>query len=381
MKKNRGLISLVSIAYVGVIIVSIIFLTSPGIKNIKTASVIKEPSFDEKTAIIDEIEQKYAKLEQEITAKYLSNTEAINTKYTDLEQNIKNEYAEKEKTISKEISSKESLQNKEFFTNQFSEKYYSLRNEIDALRKEQSELEINKHKEIYNNTKTKDQELASIEKNKLSELNRLNEKKQNEIRSIDNQVSDKKDIETKGIIQIVVGCIIILIPILYVILIFNKLTHLHNRVQEKWSGVDIYLKERTDLIPNIIEAVKGYSNHEKKTLTKIAKVRKQAMDATTKEEEINANKDLSNEVKKLLFFQENYPELKADKNFMSLQNDLKEIENNISSARQIYNKEVLKYKNKLEMFPSNIVATLFKFEPELFFEINDEDKENPNIYY
>ena len=159
------------------------------------------------------------------------------------------------------------------------------------------------------------------------------------------------------------------------------MTHLSNLVKEKWSQVDIFLKQRTDLIPNIVESVKGFTGHEKSTLTNITKARNQVIKATTKEEEIEANKNLSNAINKLLFLQEDYPELKANTNFMNLQENLKEIENNISYARQIYNKAVLKYKNKLEMFPSNIIADIFNFKPELFFTIDSDDRENPNINF
>ena len=230
-------------------------------------------------------------------------------------------------------------------------------------------------------TKLKEAEIETIKSNQSSELDRLRKNKDNEIYNINNQNINKSYIKTKGILSILIGSIIILIPIIYIILIFNKLTHLSNLVKEKWSQVDIFLKQRTDLIPNIVESVKGFTGHEKSTLTNITKARNQVIKATTKEEEIEANKNLSNAINKLLFLQEDYPELKANTNFMNLQENLKEIENNISYARQIYNKAVLKYKNKLEMFPSNIIADIFNFKPELFFTIDSDDRENPNINF
>ena len=271
--------------------------------------------------------------------------------------------------------------NNEFFKNGLSKKYYNLSDEISALRNEKWEIDSQERKEIDNNDDLKEAEIKTIKSNQSSELDRLRKNKDNEIYNINNQNMNKLSIKTKGILSILIGSIIILIPLIYIILIFNKLTHLSNLVKEKWSQVDIFLKQRTDLIPNIVESVKGFTEHEKSTLTNITKARNQVIKATTKEEEIEANKNLSNAINKLLFLQEDYPELKANTNFMNLQENLKEIENNISYARQIYNKAVLKYKNKLEMFPSNIIADIFNFKPELFFTIDSDDRENPNINF
>ena len=224
-------------------------------------------------------------------------------------------------------------------------------------------------------------ELKNIEDNKNNELLRLKESKQNEINLINKRNTNKNQIKESGIKSIGLGIIIIIIPILYAVVVFNKLTILSNKVEEKWSRVDVLLKQRADLIPNIVETVKGYSIHEKSTLTNITKARNQVVNAKTKEEEINANEKLESIVQKLIVLEEDYPELKANESYMNLQQNLKEIEDNISLSRSNYNNAVLKYKNKLEIFPSNIVASLFNFKDELFFEINDTEKENININF
>lgn len=381
MKKNWMLIITSSIVYLAIITLSIYYAIIPGINKLKEVNTIKELTYEEKTKLIDEINQKYILLEQDVNNKYTPSIKEINDKYSNLEQQIKDKYDQKEQEINNKISDKEVARNNEFFKNGLSKKYYNLSDEISALRNEKWEIDSQERKEIDNNDDLKEAEIKTIKSNQSSELDRLRKNKDNEIYNINNQNINKSYIKTKGILSILIGSIIILIPLIYIILIFNKLTHLSNLVKEKWSQVDIFLKQRTDLIPNIVESVKGFTEHEKSTLTNITKARNQVIKATTKEEEIEANKNLSNAINKLLFLQEDYPELKANTNFMNLQENLKEIENNISYARQIYNKAVLKYKNKLEMFPSNIIADIFNFKPELFFTIDSDDRENPNINF
>ena len=381
MKKNWMLIITSSIVYLAIITLSIYYAIIPGINKLKEVNTIKDLTYEEKTKLIDEINQKYVLLEQDVNNKYTPSIKEINDKYSNLEQQIKDKYDKKEQEINNKISDKEVARNNEFFKNGLSKKYYNLSDEISALRNEKWEIDSQERKEIDNNDDLKEAEIKTIKSNQSSELDRLRKNKDNEIYNINNQNINKSYIKTKGILSILIGSIIILIPIIYIILIFNKLTHLSNLVKEKWSQVDIFLKQRTDLIPNIVESVKGFTEHEKSTLTNITKARNQVIKATTKEEEIEANKNLSNAINKLLFLQEDYPELKANTNFMNLQENLKEIENNISYARQIYNKAVLKYKNKLEMFPSNIIADIFNFKPELFFTIDSDDRENPDINF
>lgn len=380
-KGNVGAIGIGAILYLAIIIVAIMFIIVPGVKELKSGRDVKSLTYEEKTKLIDEVNQNYGVKEQEVRDKYVPTTTEINQKYRDLESQIKNEYAVKEQEIQRQISAKEEMRNKEFFASGFSNLYYTLGDEIQALRNEKNDLDSQKQKEIFNNEIKMQKELESVEVNQVAELKRLNETKQDEIAKINNQNDHKKETQIKGMIKIGIGCIVLLIPLLYIVSIFNKLTHLRNSVKEKWSQVDVFLKQRTDLIPNIVESVKGFSTHEKSTLTSVTEARNQALNATTKEEEIDANKNLSHLVHRLLLLQEDYPELKSDRNFLDLQNNLREIEEEISSARQDYNKAVLNYKNKIEMFPSNIIASIFRFQPELFFHVGEEEKETPNVHF
>lgn len=179
----------------------------------------------------------------------------------------------------------------------------------------------------------------------------------------------------------VILIIVVVLIILWAISVYNKLIALRNRVKDQWAQIDVQLKRRFDLIPNLVETVKGYAAHEKDTLEAVINARNKAVSATTSEEEMKANGELTGALNRLFALAESYPELKANTNFIDLQNNLKEAEDKISYARQFYNDAVLKYKNKLEMFPSNIVASMFGFKPEAFFEVSEKDKEVPQVKF
>ncbi|MBE6138254.1 MAG: LemA family protein [Firmicutes bacterium] len=181
-------------------------------------------------------------------------------------------------------------------------------------------------------------------------------------------------------IWIIIIVTIVLITV-WVIGSYNSLVQLRNAVKDQWSQIDVHLKRRADLIPNIVETVKGYAGHEKETLEAVINARNKAVSAGTKEEEMKANGELTNALSRLFALTEAYPELKANTNFMDLQSTLKETEDKIAFARQFYNDTVLKYKNKLEMFPTNLVASLFGFKPELFFEATAAEKEAPKVQF
>ncbi len=178
---------------------------------------------------------------------------------------------------------------------------------------------------------------------------------------------------------IILGIVVLLA--LYFVSTYNGLVKLRNMVKDQWSQIDVLLKRRADLIPNLVETVKGYAKHESGTLEAVIAARNKAVSATTTEEEMKANGELSGALNRLFALAESYPDLKANTNFMDLQNNLKETEDKISYARQFYNDAVLKYKNKLEVFPSNIVAGIFSFKPEPFFEATAEEKENPQVKF
>ncbi len=175
---------------------------------------------------------------------------------------------------------------------------------------------------------------------------------------------------------------LVIVAILFFVSIYNSLVRLRNQVKNAWSQIDVQLKRRHDLIPNLIETVKGYMTHERDTLENITKARSEAMNAGTVGEKAKAESALNGAMSKFFLVVENYPDLKANQNFLSLQEELSSTENKISFARQAYNDQVLGYNNKIEMFPSNIVAGMFNFKQEEFFEIeNEEEREVPKVQF
>jgi LemA protein len=167
---------------------------------------------------------------------------------------------------------------------------------------------------------------------------------------------------------------------LFAVSIYNSLVALRNKAEESWSDIDTQLKRRFDLIPNIIETVKGYASHEKSTFENVTKARTMAMNASTVKEKESADNMLSGALKSLFAVSENYPDLKANQNFMQLQNTLKEIEEHIQLSRRYYNATVRDLNTKIETFPANIVANMFKFEKKDFFEIKDQaERENVKV--
>lgn len=181
-------------------------------------------------------------------------------------------------------------------------------------------------------------------------------------------------------IGIIIGGVVLLL-IIYFVITYNGLVRLRNMVKDQWSQIDVHLKRRADLIPNLVETVKGYAKHESETLENVIKARNKAINAGNMEDEMKANGELTSALNKLFALAESYPDLKANSNFIDLQNNLKETEDKISYARQFYNDAVLKYKNKLEVFPSNIVAKMFGFKPEAFFEVLDTEREVPKVKF
>lgn len=180
---------------------------------------------------------------------------------------------------------------------------------------------------------------------------------------------------------LIIVIVIIVLLLLYVAGTYNSLVSLRNKVRDQWSQIDVVLKNRNDLIPNVVETVKGYAKHEKETLNAVIEARNKATSATTSEEEMKAAGEVTQALGRLFALAESYPDLKANQNFMDLQANLKEIEEKIRFARQFYNDTVLSYQNKLQMFPSNIVANMFGFKPEAFFEATEEERKNVQVKF
>ncbi len=156
---------------------------------------------------------------------------------------------------------------------------------------------------------------------------------------------------------------------LYVVIAYNRFVSLTNRTEEAWSDIDVQMKRRYDLIPNLVETVKGYASHEAGTLQKVTEARTKAMGAQTVAEHAEAENMLTGALKSLFAVSEAYPDLKANTNFVELQRELSDTENKIQAARRFYNSVVQELQNALESFPSNIVGNMFKFETREFFKL------------
>lgn len=172
--------------------------------------------------------------------------------------------------------------------------------------------------------------------------------------------------------------VILAILLIIILVLYNTLVNSRNKVAQAQSGIDVYLNQRFDLIPNLVECVKAYSKHEQNIFTEIASLR------TTHQQQpynLNNSENLNNKMNQLIALAENYPELKASEQYLNLQNNLTKIESQLQAARRIYNNEVTNYNTKIETVPSNLIAHLFDFKPAKLFEIEEYKKENVNIKF
>ncbi|WP_210150822.1 LemA family protein [Chryseobacterium scophthalmum] len=182
-------------------------------------------------------------------------------------------------------------------------------------------------------------------------------------------------------IALIIGGVLV-IALLYGVSIYNRLVKLRNLVQEAWSSIDVMLKKRHDLIPNLVETVKGYATHERETLENVTKARNLAVGADSVEAKEAAEKKLNQAMVNLFAVAEQYPDLKANANFQQLQAELSSIENDIEKSRRYYNGTVRENNTLVESFPSNIIANMYKFEKSKFFELeNIADREVPNVKF
>ena len=187
-----------------------------------------------------------------------------------------------------------------------------------------------------------------------------------------------------GLIIGIVVAVIIVIAIIAFIAIYNGLVGLRNQVKNAWAQIDVQLKRRYDLIPNLVETVKGYMQHERQTLEAVTAARNlaQSLSGAGVADRAKAEGELSSVLTRLLAVAENYPDLKANQNFLALQEELTSTENKISFSRQFYNDSVLRYNNQTQMFPSNIVAGMTGFKSGEFFEVQTtEEREAPRVSF
>lgn len=179
------------------------------------------------------------------------------------------------------------------------------------------------------------------------------------------------------VLYIVIGIVIIIA--IYILIQYNSLVRTSNIVKEAFSTMDVYLKKRWDLIPNLVEIVKGYAKHEKETFNEITSLRTNIYDSMSMNKKIDINEQLTQDISKIMAISENYPELKASENFLQLSKDLTKIEDEIANSRKYYNGSVRLLNNKIQMFPSNIVANIFGFKQANMFEASAEEKNNIKV--
>ncbi len=180
---------------------------------------------------------------------------------------------------------------------------------------------------------------------------------------------------------LIIIVVIIAVVAIWIVAMFNSLIRLRNRVKNAWSQIDVQLKRRHDLIPNLVETAKGYMAHEKDTLERVVKARNMAMDAQGVAETSAAENMLSQTLKSLFAVVESYPDLKANQNMIALHEELTSTENRIAFARQHYNDCAMTYNNAIQMFPKNIIAGIFHFVASEFFEAEEEEKENVEVKF
>jgi len=184
-------------------------------------------------------------------------------------------------------------------------------------------------------------------------------------------------LELIGIIILVIAVILILIFLSY----YNRIIRLENRIDNSWAQIDVQLKRRADLIPNLMETVKGYMKHEKETLENVTNARAALMKAKTPQENINADNMLTGALKSLFAVAENYPDLKANQNFLQLQDELTHTENKIAYSRQHYNDSVLSFNNTIETFPGVVFARMMNKNEKEMLQIPAESREVPKVTF
>ena len=180
-------------------------------------------------------------------------------------------------------------------------------------------------------------------------------------------------------LYMLIGGVIVVLLVLYILITYNDLVKKNNIVKEAFSTMDVYLKKRWDLIPNLVEVVKGYAKHEKDTLDEITSLRTKSYDNMSESNKISVNEKLNESIQKIMAISESYPELKANENFMQLSKELTKVEDEIANSRKYYNGAVRILNNKILMFPSNIIAKILGFKQVNMFEANAEEKKNVKV--
>ena len=181
--------------------------------------------------------------------------------------------------------------------------------------------------------------------------------------------------------SVIIFVILIILLLSYIIGVYNKGITLRNYIKEAFSTMDVYLKKRWDLIPNLVETVKGYVSHEQDVLKKITELRNKNYSGLSDAEKMNLNSELGFGLAKLIAVAENYPDLKANQNFSNLMQELSLIEEDIANSRKYYNGNVREFNTFIQLFPTNIIAAVFGFKEEKLFEIDDKQRENVKVSF
>jgi LemA protein len=184
-----------------------------------------------------------------------------------------------------------------------------------------------------------------------------------------------------GTAWLVIVVVAVVLLVLVAIAIYNRLVRLRNRTENAWAQVDVQLRKRYDLIPNLVETVKGYASHERETFEEVTRARTAAQQAQGVEEQARAENALTAAIGRLFAVAEAYPELRATENFQQLQTELADVEQNIAVSRQVYNDTVLTYSNAIQSVPTNIFAGMFNFKPRQYFEIEEAAREVPRVQF
>lgn len=180
---------------------------------------------------------------------------------------------------------------------------------------------------------------------------------------------------------LIIGGVVLVIIIIFIIVTYNTLVRLRNNVKNSFAQIDTQLQRRFDLIPNLVETVKGFATHEKELLENVTASRSGYINASSNQEKLAMNNQLTSTLQTLFAVAENYPELKSNTNFLNLQEELSETEDKVAFSRQFYNDAVTIYNNKLQMFPNNIVAGMFGFKEEMLFNSDDSAKNAPKVQF
>jgi LemA protein len=183
------------------------------------------------------------------------------------------------------------------------------------------------------------------------------------------------------VIALIVILAIIVILLIWVVMTYNGLVRLRNRVENAWAQIDVQLKRRIDLIPNLVETVKGYASHERDTLDAVIRARNASIQASGPQQEAQANNQLTGALRQLFALSEAYPDLKANQNFLGLQEELTATEGRVAYARQFYNDSVLKYNTKIQSFPAVVLANAMKYKQREYFEAEESAREVPKVQF